>query len=126
MFDGQYYDQLDGVAMASALRPVLANIFMCDFEEKWVMSNGARPTIWYRYVDDTFALFQNKDTAVQFLSHKNIQFTAEFEQGQEIPFLDVLNKRHSNNSFFHFHLLKENVHWSLHSMGFFQTSKIQN
>ena len=24
--------------------------------------------------------------------------------------------------FFHFHLPKENVHWSLHSMGFFHTS----
>ena len=60
--------------------PVLANIFMCDFEEKWVMNNGARPTIWLRYVDDTFTLFNNKDTAVQFLSylnsrHKDIQFT---------------------------------------------------
>ena len=59
---------------------VLANIFMSDFEEKWVMNNGARPTIWFRYVDDTFTLFNNKDTAVQFLSylnsrHKDIQFT---------------------------------------------------
>ena len=90
--------------MGSPLGPVLANIFMCDFEEKWVMNNGARPTIWFRYVDDTFTLFHNKDAAVQFLSylntrHKNIQFTIEFEQNQEIPFLDVLIKRHLNNSF---------------------------
>ena len=104
VFDGQYYDQIDGVAMGSPLGPVLANIFMCDFEEKWVMNNGARPTIWFRYVDDTFTLFPNKDTAVQFLSylntrHKNIQFTTEFEQDEEIPFLDVLIKRQPNNSF---------------------------
>ena len=57
MFDGQYYDQIDGVAMGSPLGPVLANIFTCDFEEKWVMNNGARPTIWFRFVDDTFPLF---------------------------------------------------------------------
>ena len=105
VFDGKYYDQIDGVAMGSPLLPVLANIFICDFEEKWVMNNGARPTIWFRYVDDTFTLFHNKDAAVQFLSaylnsqHKNIQFTIEFEQNQEIPFLDVLIKRHLNNSF---------------------------
>ena len=90
--------------MGSPLGPVLANIFMCDFEEKWVMNNGARPTIWFRYVDDTFTLFNNKDTAVQFLSylnsrHKNIQFTIEFELDQEIPFLDVLIKRHLNYFF---------------------------
>ena len=38
LFDGQYYDQIDDVAMGSPLGPVLANIFMCHFEEKWVMS----------------------------------------------------------------------------------------
>ena len=38
LFDGQYYDQIDGVAMGSPLGPVLANIFMCHFEEKWVFN----------------------------------------------------------------------------------------
>ena len=61
------------------------------------------PTVWFRYVDDTFTLFRNKDTVIKFLHylnsrHVNIQFTIEFEQNQEIPFLDVSIKRH-NNSF---------------------------
>ena len=67
MFDGQYYNQINGVAMGSPLGPVWANIFMCDFEENWVVNNGARPTTWFRYADDTFTLFHNKNTAVQFL-----------------------------------------------------------
>ena len=33
IFDGHYYDQIDGVAMGSPLGPVLASIFMCHFEE---------------------------------------------------------------------------------------------
>ena len=103
MFDGQYYDQIDSVGMGSPLGPVLANLFVCDFEEKWIMNDVARPTIWFRYVDDTFTLFHNKNTAVQlsYLNsrHKNIQFTIEFEQDQEFPFLDVLIKRQPNYPF---------------------------
>ena len=33
MFDRQYYNQVDGVAMGSTLGLVLANIFMCHFEK---------------------------------------------------------------------------------------------
>ena len=34
MFDNQYYDQIDGVAMGSSLGPILADIFMSDLENK--------------------------------------------------------------------------------------------
>ena len=56
IFNGQYYDQIDGVAMGSPLGPVLANIFMCHFEEKWVLNNNARPSVWLIrvYVDDVW------------------------------------------------------------------------
>ena len=97
LFDGKYYDQIDGVAMGSPLGPVLANIFMCNFEEKWVMTGNIQPSIWFRYVDDTFTMFDNKITANQFLQylnscHNNIKFTIEFEENDQIPFLDVLIK----------------------------------
>ena len=63
-FDGQYYDQIDGVAVGSCLGPVMANILMCHLEEKWVLNSNARPSVWFRYVDDTFTLFDSKDKAV--------------------------------------------------------------
>ena len=104
LFDGQYYDQIDGVAMLSPLEPVLANIFMCHFEERWVMNGKVRPSLWYRYVDDTFTMFDSKDTACEFLKylnsrHHSIKFTIEFEQDNVIPFLDILVKRCPNNTF---------------------------
>ena len=48
------YDQIDGEAVGSPLGPLLANIFLSHFEEKWVDSNNTHPSIWFRYVDDTF------------------------------------------------------------------------
>ena len=87
------------MVMGSPLGPVLANIFMCHFEEKWVLDFNARPSVWFRYVD-TFSLFDSKSTATQFLQylnncHANIKFTVEFEENCTIPFLDILIKRHN-------------------------------
>ena len=48
------YDQIDGEAVGYPLGPLLANIFLSHFEEKWVGSNNTHPSIWFRYVDDTF------------------------------------------------------------------------
>ena len=98
IFDGQYYDQIDGVAMGSPLGPVLANIFMCHFEEKWLMNSRSCPSLWFRYVDDAFTMFDSKDNANEFLSflnsrHDSIKFTLEFEEDNKIPFLDILLKR---------------------------------
>ena len=89
LFGDQYYDQIDGVAMDSPLGPVLANIFLCHFEERWVTKGQIRPSLWYRYVDDTFTMFESKDTANEFLRylnsrHESIKFTIDFEQDNEI------------------------------------------
>ena len=94
----QYYDRIDGVAMGSPLDPVLANIFMCHFEESWLTG---WPSIWFWYVDGTFSLFDSKDTASRFLDflnsrHPKITFTMELEENREIPFLDFCIKRDHN------------------------------
>ena len=72
----------------------MANIFMCHFEEKWVLNNNARPSV-------CFSLFDNKNTATQFSHylnncHANIKFTVEFKENSTIPFLDILIKRHNH------------------------------
>ena len=71
--------------MCSPLGPVLANIFMCDFAEKWLTNAKISPSLSNRYVDDTVTMFHNKDSANELLHyfnscHSNMKFTIEFEQ----------------------------------------------
>jgi hypothetical protein len=51
-FDGQFYEQMDGVAMGSPLSLVIANFFMEDFEKKAIEQATYKPVRWFRYVDD--------------------------------------------------------------------------
>ena len=54
-FRGTLYEQTNGLAMGFPVSPILANIFMEDFELKAPQSSLI-PRIWKRYVDDTFAV----------------------------------------------------------------------
>ena len=51
MFNNKFYKQIDGVAMGSLLGPALANIFMCNFENKWLKDcpHSLKP-VFYRTV----------------------------------------------------------------------------
>ena len=108
----------------------MANIFMFHFQEKWVLNNNARPSVWFQYVDDTFTLFDNKNSATQFLyyfsnCHANIKFTLEFEEKSTIPFLDILIKRHNHTLILNICLPKEDLYRPVHKMGLLHTLQIQ-
>ncbi|KAH9641329.1 hypothetical protein HF086_002651 [Spodoptera exigua] len=94
LWRGEYYLQVDGVAMGSPLAPVVANIFMEWFEGQALASAPVRPRYWWRYVDDVFAII-NREHVAEFVGHLNsvhgsIQFTTEEEREGMLPFLDVL------------------------------------
>ena len=64
LFDGNFYDQIDGVAMGSPLGPVLANLFMAVNEKHWLESCPNPPSFYRRYdVDDIFCLLKSEDEA---------------------------------------------------------------
>ena len=50
---GRKYQQIDGIAMGSPLRVLLANFFMGCVEEE-VFSQNNKPDIYSRYIDDIF------------------------------------------------------------------------
>ena len=56
-FDGQFYEQTDGVAMGSPLSPVIPIFLMQDFEKKATEQAALKPVCWFRYVDDTFVIW---------------------------------------------------------------------
>ena len=92
------YRQEEGLAMGSPLSPVLANIYMEYFEEMALGSTSLKPSMWLRYVDDTFILWPHQEDVQILLDHVNsiwpsIQFTMEKEQDNKLPFLDILVTR---------------------------------
>eukprot|EP00057_Strongylocentrotus_purpuratus_P009741 XP_011664215.1 PREDICTED: uncharacterized protein LOC100893431 [Strongylocentrotus purpuratus] len=91
-----FYKQLQGAAMGSPLSPIIANIFMEHLEHQALKSADKSPSLWLRYVDDTFVIWPHSTPDLHhFLDHINnqhpsIKFTMETEHDNSIPFLDVL------------------------------------
>ena len=81
LFQGKYYEQVQGAAMGSPISPLIANIFMEEFEFKALSSVPQAPSLWLRFVDDIFVI--NKAEHSQDLLHHinnqdpHIQFTVE-------------------------------------------------
>ena len=95
VFQGQYYQQMEGAAMGSPLSPIVANIFMEQFEKEALESAPHPPSLWKRFVDDTFVILeeQHKDEFFHHINSLNhhIKFTAETTRADgSIPFLDTL------------------------------------
>jgi len=108
VFNGSFYDQIDGVSMGSPLGPTFADFFMDEFENEH-FSDMKRLGVkcWLRYVDDTFVILNDKSQVhdlIKYLcnQHENIKFTFECETKDGLPFLDTRVKRKkikASNSF---------------------------
>ena len=77
--------------------PALANIFV-EYHESKLFSCVQKPTIYFRYVDDTFGIFKQEGEVDDFLVmlnrlHPALKFTFEKEQDGKLPFLDILVER---------------------------------
>ena len=88
------FEGLQGAAMGSPISPLIANIFMEEFEVKALQSCPNPPSMWLRFVDDTFVINQ-AELSQDLLQHINtqdshIQFTVEPTQQGSLPFLDTL------------------------------------
>ena len=96
LFQDQFYEQVEGVAMGSPVSPIAANLHMEYFEQK-APSTAPTPRLWWNNVGDTFVI-QKEVNKQDFLQHINsvdpaIQFTVENnKEDGAIPFLDTIVK----------------------------------
>lgn len=95
-FNNNSYRQVKGMAMGTRMAPPFANLFMASLEEKalttWMVCSP--PTIWARYLDDVFLVWEDTETNLQlFLDHLNsmistITLTVESSY-QQVDFMDL-------------------------------------
>jgi hypothetical protein len=93
-FDSKHYLQIGGTAMGTKVAPSFANIFMADFEDKYVYNYPTKPSLWLRYIDDIFLIWEHSNEELEaFLGHLNschhsIKFTSE-SSPSHVNFLDT-------------------------------------
>ncbi len=113
-YNNQWFQQIKGLAMGSSLSPIIACIFMEEFEFQTLAQAPQRPLSWWRYIDDVFILYDNSKLDINdLLQHFNssdptesIKFTLELESNGSLPFLDCLitKQPHFNDNSFDFHI----------------------
>ena len=69
-FEGNLYQQVDGVTMGPPLGPLMANAFVCNIEKQLERENKM-PDVYKHYVDDTLSLMTDVETASEFLTTLN-------------------------------------------------------
>ena len=93
-FNGRHYLQTHGTAMGTKTAVSFANIFMAKIETEILSKVVSKPTVWKRYIDDVFSLWDISKPDIETfieqvnLHHPTIKFTAEISNTETV-FLDT-------------------------------------
>ena len=107
--------------MGTRMAPSYANLFMAKLENSLLSRpTTLKPLIWWRYIDDVFALWTHGEEALnEFIddlntAHSTIKFISEWSYKQ-IPFLDVLVSIQDDTLSTDLYTKKTETHQYLHS-----------
>ena len=86
--------------MGSTFGAALENIFV-GYQKAKLFNIAKRLLVYFRYVDDTFAVLNNEKDCNAFFIHLNslhpsLRFTYKKHSNHSLPFLDVLVERHDS------------------------------
>lgn len=105
-FMGKHYLQLFGTAMGTKIGPNYAIIFMAVLEEAFLKSRDLKPSIWLRFIDDIFMIWEHgQEALLEFLTelnsfHNHIKFTWEISP-TSVDFLDITVFKQENGKLAH-------------------------
>ena len=95
IFQGRYYEQVEGAAIGSPISPIVANLYMEAFEKQALNTAPHLPSLWWRFVDNIYLWSSKQTHKDRFIEHINsiddrIQFTMEESRSDgSMPFLDT-------------------------------------
>ncbi|XP_065896286.1 uncharacterized protein [Dysidea avara] len=93
-FGDLFFLQVRGIAMGTAMAPNYANLFMSNFEDKFIFNRNTRPVYYRRYIDDLLIIWKDtEEELIKFMDHLNnchptIKFTFE-SSTTEVTYLDI-------------------------------------
>ena len=90
-FNGNFYKQVNGVAMGTPIAPAISEYFLEKIDR--LIVSDKRIKFYVRYVDDCFMVVSDKekDSVDLFINkiHPNIKFIIDNEQQDKMHFMDV-------------------------------------
>lgn len=93
-FDGKFYLQKQGTAMGTKMAPAYANVYMAVLEEEFLERSEYKPSLYVRYIDDIFMIWEHGDEKLKAFHEafnsqtETIKFTMEHSK-VNLNFLDV-------------------------------------
>ena len=94
VFNGEHFLQVQGTAMGTCMAPNYANLFFGKLEKSLLEAARLKPTIWLRYLDDIFFIWDHGiDELKKFIAfansfHDSIKFTYEYSD-KSVNYLDL-------------------------------------
>ena len=87
--DNKLYYQINGIG--SPLEPTFAEFYMCDLENRVLLSDHLKPNFYARYVDDILVVVRNEQrlNPLKMEAQSVLSFTFEMNINNSMSFLDV-------------------------------------